>query len=66
MTDSDALNQRLLALRQEHRELDDSIAEMSGGSPEDQIEIQRMKRRKLNLKDEISNLENALLPDIIA
>lgn len=66
MTDSDALNQRLLALRQEHRELDDSIAEMSGGSPEDQIEIQRMKKRKLHLKDEISNLENALLPDIIA
>ena len=50
----------------EHRELDDRITEMRGGSAEDQIDIQRMKKRKLHLKDEISNLENALLPDIIA
>ncbi len=66
MTDNDRLKQHLLELRQEHRELDDSIAELLGGSPEDQIDIQRMKKRKLHLKDEISNLENALLPDIIA
>jgi hypothetical protein len=66
MTDNDAMKKHLLELRQEHRELDDSIAELPGGSPEDQIDIQRMKKRKLHLKDEISNLENALLPDIIA
>ncbi|MFP6743696.1 MAG: DUF465 domain-containing protein [Alphaproteobacteria bacterium] len=66
MIDSDDLKKRLFELRQEHRELDDGITEMRGGSPEDQIEIQRMKKRKLHLKDEISNLENALLPDIIA
>jgi hypothetical protein len=66
MTDNDTMKQHLLELRQEHRELDDSIAELLGGSPEDQIDIQRMKKRKLHLKDEISNLESALLPDIIA
>ena len=66
MSDNDNMKSRLLELRQEHRELDDRISEMRGGSAEDQIDIQRMKKRKLHLKDEISNLENALLPDIIA
>ena len=66
MSDNDSMKSRLLELRQEHRELDDRITEMRGESAEDQIDIQRMKKRKLHLKDEISNLENALLPDIIA
>lgn len=66
MTDNNTMKKHLLELRQEHRELGDSIAELLDGSHENQIDIQRMKKRKLHLKDEISNLENALLPDIIA
>lgn len=66
MADKDAMTKRLLELREEHRGLDAAIDDLLGGAPYDQIEIQRLKKRKLHLKDEIAHLESALLPDIIA
>ncbi len=60
------LRQRLAALRLEHRDLDDVIAHLAGGSAFDQIKLQRLKKRKLVLRDQIARLESRLLPDIIA
>jgi hypothetical protein len=56
----------LAGLRQEHRDLDAAIAVL-GESPEpDTIQLQRLKKRKLALKDRIAALDDRLLPDIIA
>lgn len=60
------MRQRLSELRSEHRDLDDVIARISGEQPFDQLQMQRLKKRKLGLKDEILTIENQLLPDIIA
>jgi len=62
----DAIRQRLVELKSEHRDLDDVIARISGDAPFNQIQISRLKKRKLLLKDQILHLENQLLPDIIA
>jgi hypothetical protein len=64
--DKKEMQQRLEALQSEHRDLDDVIARIAGEAPFDQLQIQRLKKRKLVLKDEISRLEDILLPDIIA
>lgn len=59
--------ERLLdALRAEHRMLDGEIAHLRDSMPQDDIQIARMKKRKLRLRDEIAALEDALIPDIIA
>lgn len=60
------LSKKLDALRAEHRDLDLLIAQLTETSPFDQIQIQRLKKRKLMFKDEIIWLEGRLLPDIIA
>lgn len=60
------LRQRLELLRTEHRDLDDVIARLSEHAPFDQLQMQRLKKRKLMLKDQITRLESQLLPDIIA
>jgi len=60
------MRQRLAALKSEHRDLDDVIAKISENAPFDQIQITRLKKRKLLLKDQILQLESELLPDIIA
>ena len=60
------LRRRLESVRAEHRALDDEISRMSSLPPFDQLEIIRLKKRKLILKDQIALLENALVPDIIA
>ncbi len=60
------LRRRLRELQSEHRDLDDVIARIAEQAPFDQLQIQRLKKRKLVLKDEISRLEDLLLPDIIA
>lgn len=59
---------RLIALRAEHRDLDQAIAALTepGAGPFNQIRAQQLKKRKLALKDQIALLESALLPDIIA
>ena len=62
----EALRAALAELRAKHRELDDAIAAMTGESAFDQIEVQRLKKQKLKLKDEIIKIESQLLPDIIA
>ena len=61
-----AWQQKLEELRTEHRDLDDVIARVAEEAPFDQIRIQRLKKRKLMLRDEITRIENILLPDIIA
>jgi hypothetical protein len=57
---------KLEELRSEHRDLDDVIQRLSETSPFNQLQIQRLKKRKLGLKDQIIKLESKLLPDIIA
>ena len=66
MEDQETIRRRLEEVRMEHRDLDDAIARITESPPFDQIKIQRLKKRKLILKDEISRLEDMLLPDIIA
>ncbi len=60
------LRARLLALQTEHRDLDDIIGRLSDTAPFDQLQMIRLKKRKLLLKDEIIRLQSRLLPDIIA
>ena len=60
------VRRQLAELKTEHRDLDDVISRVSEELPFDQLRLQRLKKRKLSLKDEISRLENALIPDIIA
>ena len=60
------MKRRLSDLTTEHRDLDDVIARLLEKAPFDQLQLQRLKKRKLMLKDEISRLESRLLPDIIA
>ena len=58
--------QRLGALRTEHRDLDAAIDALRVMGSGDQLQIARLKKRKLALKDEIAMLEDQLIPDIIA
>lgn len=68
MTDEEeqALRARLAELRQEHGDLDAAIAVVSTATNCDQIQLTRLKKRKLLLKDLITRIENTLLPDITA
>lgn len=56
----------LAQLRQEHRDLDGAIDALQNQVHPDNLQLQRLKKRKLMLKDRISALEDKLLPDIIA
>ena len=64
--DLEAIRTRLEQLRSEHRDLDDAIARISEAAPFDTLQVQRLKKRKLVLKDLITKLESQLVPDIIA
>ena len=64
--DVEALKAKLAALKIEHRDLDEVIARLAERAPFDQLQLQRLKKRKLLLKDQISKIESELLPDIIA
>ena len=66
MEDQETLKHRLAELETEHRDLDDVIAQIINGGPFDQIQVQRLKKRKLMLKDEILRLRSTLIPDSIA
>ena len=64
--DLEAIKAKLESLRSEHRDLDEVIGRLSDAAPFDQLQLQRLKKRKLMLKDLIIKLESQLLPDIIA
>lgn len=64
--DTEELRAKLATLKSEHRDLDEVIARLSEHAPFDQLQLQRLKKRKLLLKDQISKIESELLPDIIA
>ncbi len=64
--DEVALRAKLAELTQEHRDLDNAIAALMETGTRDQLQITRLKKRKLQLKDEISKINDRLLPDIIA
>ena len=64
--DEEQIARRLDALRTEHRDLDTAIEALAGTGSSDQLQVARLKKRKLRLRDEIAMLEDALIPDIIA
>jgi hypothetical protein len=68
MNDDDerALREQLARLQQEHRDLDAAIAALALSPGSDLIQVQRLKKRKLVLRDKIRQIEDALTPDIIA
>jgi hypothetical protein len=66
MDEREDLRQRLVELTAEHRELDAAITALTQTPPFDQLQAQRLKRRKLALKDTIRKIEDMLTPDIIA
>lgn len=66
MENVEELRAKLVILTQEHRDLDRAIAALVEAAPYDQLQVQRLKKRKLHLKDMITKLEDLLYPDIIA
>jgi hypothetical protein len=60
------IEERIITLQQEHRDLDGAIAALVEKGVHDQLQLQRMKKRKLSLRDLIGRLETLLVPDIIA
>ncbi len=62
----DDLTNRLTALESEHRDLDDVIDRITGKGPFDQLQIQRLKKRKLLLRDLIEHMRSRLIPDDVA
>ncbi len=66
MMDRETLEEKLAELKTEHQDLDDMIDRMMHQSPVDFIQMQRLKKRKLALRDMIAKLESDLVPDIIA
>ncbi len=66
MDDPQTLREKLEVLRCEHRDLDDIIHRLVETGPGDRLQLRRLKKRKLRLKDQITVIENMLLPDIIA
>ena len=61
-----ALRARLTELREEHQDLDDAIGALAARPLPDQLQIARLKRKKLALRDAIQKIEDRLTPDIIA
>ena len=61
-----ALQQRIRELQTEHDDLDDAIARLSDHPLPDQLRLQRLKKRKLLLKDQVTHLERQLHPDVLA
>ena len=57
------LTRRMVELRQEHRDLDVAIERLAADIQADELALKRLKKRKLQLKDQIAWIENALIPD---
>ena len=66
MQTEEVLRVELEFFRQEHRDLDQAIVALSNKATADRLMIQRLKKKKLQLKDKITRLEDRLTPDIIA
>jgi hypothetical protein len=66
MNDDDDPHQLLAMLKAEHRQLDDEIETLRLSGSVDQLEVARLKKRKLALKDEIALLSDRIVPDILA
>ena len=64
--DQQMIINKLRQLESEHRDLDDVIERLADDKPFDQLKLQRLKKRKLILKDEMTLLRSRILPDIIA
>jgi len=60
------LQAELERLRQEHRDLDAAIEALLGAPGYDRLQVQRLKKRKLQLRDQITRIDDQLFPDIIA
>ena len=60
------IKEKIKELKKSHSELDKEIAKVIKVMPSDQVTLQRLKKKKLKLKDEISKLSSNILPDIIA
>lgn len=58
----DPLQARLLELRSEHRQLDETISRLTASPPDDELQMRRLKKRKLLVKDEIFAIERSLDP----
>lgn len=65
-TESEAIEARIAELKLEHRDLDDVITRLMQSAVQDQLQLQRLKKRKLLVKDQITILERQLTPDIRA
>ena len=66
MSDQELLRRKLAELELEHRDLDDVITRLTERASYDQLQLQRLKKRKLTLKDQITRAKTMLHPDIIA
>jgi hypothetical protein len=66
MKTDDVLTVELRVFKREHRDLDDAIAALVEKGTADQLTLQRLKKKKLHLKDLIARIEDRLTPDIIA
>lgn len=66
MMSEDVLRVKLEALKREHRDLDEAIHALAEKGTADQLVLRRLKKQKLTLKDRIAQIEDRLLPDIIA
>lgn len=64
--DEQDLRTQLAQLRQEHRDLDAAVEALSVSGTGDALQLQRLKKKKLTIKDRIATLEDQLFPDIIA
>jgi hypothetical protein len=62
----ETIRRQIAELQSAHRDLDDVIARLVESGPVYMLQVQRLKKRKLSLKDQIARLESQLLPDIIA
>jgi hypothetical protein len=61
-----ALQQRIVQLKMEHRDLDTAIDRLAAVATHDELQLRRLKRRKLLLKDQIARLEREIDPDVLA
>ena len=64
--DEETIREKIAQFKIEHRDLDDAISRLSEGPYVNQIQIRRLKKRKLQLKDAIAKLESKLIPDLNA